>query len=371
MIMKTRRRLVTLSFVLFCFCWLITPSYAQLSKQAKADTIQQEIEQRVEEQNVVKADELFKEYIALGFEMPTALKLVRAQVSAKLGDFIEAKRYLEQYINTTDRGSEKYQEALSMHATIESEAAAQLADIRQKEASRNRGQAQTDRFSRTGGLELLPEMLVIPAGSFQMGSDESEPSDEKPTHSVQVASFKMSKFETSQALWVALMVDNPSRFKGDDRPVESVSWSSAQEFIKRLNDATGKQYRLPSEAEWEYGASAGSNRKYSWGDSASKEKANYDNSIGQTTSSGSYEPNQFGLYDMHGNVWEWVQDCYHSNYLDAPNDGSVRTDCDSDYRVLRGGSWFHGSDNLRSAFRYGDAPDYRFTTFGFRLAEDN
>ena len=218
-----------------------------------------------------------------------------------------------------------------------------------------------------------PEMVVIPAGSFEMGSNESV--SERPVHRVNVPSFLIGKTEVTQGQWKAVMGSNPSRFSqcGDDCPVDSVSWSDAQEFAQRLSQKTGKQYRLPSEAEWEYAARAGRHTKWSFGDNKSQ-LSDYawfrDNSQSKTQRVAQKRPNAFGLFDMHGNVWEWVQDCWHGNYTGAPTDGSAWTTAclDSNYRVLRGGSWNYGPANLRSANRNRDTPDDRNINYGLRLA---
>ena len=217
-----------------------------------------------------------------------------------------------------------------------------------------------------------PEMVVIPAGSFEMGSYEN--ADERPVHRVNVPSFLIGKTEVTQGQWKAVMGSNPSYFSqcGDGCPVESVSWNDAQDFARRLSQKTGKQYRLPSEAEWEYAARAGSNAKWSFGDSEyqlgdyawfSADSQNKTQRVAQK------RPNAFGLFDMHGNVWEWVQDCWHGDYSSAPSDGSAwTTGCNGNRRVLRGGSWYDYPAILRSAYRNGNMPDNRFSGIGLRLA---
>ena len=170
------------------------------------------------------------------------------------------------------------------------------------------------------------------------------------------------------------MGNNPSSFGscGDDCPVESVSWNDAQEFAQRLSQKTGKQYRLPSEAEWEYAARAGSSTKWSFGDSE-YQLGDYAwfsaNSQNKTQRVAQKRPNAFGLFDMHGNVWEWVQDCWHGDYSGAPTDGSAWTAaCSNNARVLRGGSCNYFPADLRSAIRGRSTPDYRLNGFGLRLA---
>ena len=252
---------------------------------------------------------------------------------------------------------------------------------------------------------LFLEMVAIPAGTFLMGSPEDEVDrydDEGPQHEVRVASFFMAKYPITQAQWrqVAnlpkVKVDlnpDPSNFKGDNRPVEQVSWHEAMEFCDRLSRLTGREYRLPSEAEWEYACRAGTTTPFHVGETLTTDLANYrgvdDDSIGwkgnydqgpkgiyrkETTEVGSFPPNAFGLYDMHGNVWEWCQDHWHDNYSeDPPRDGSAwlfseeRKSEDKHTRVVRGGSWSHFPWNCRSACRLHFPPDLRLSADGFRV----
>jgi formylglycine-generating enzyme required for sulfatase activity len=180
----------------------------------------------------------------------------------------------------------------------------------------------------------------------------------------------------TQGLWKAVMGNNPSSFSscGDSCPVEQVSWDDAQEFIKKLNGVTGKKYRLPSEAEWEYAARAGTKTRWSFGDQESQlgEYAWYDsNSDLKTHPVGQKKPNPWGLQDMHGNVWEWVQDRWHNNYNGAPTDGSAWEAGDSSGRGLRGGSWLNNARNTRAALRNDGTPGVRLSNLGFRLARTN
>jgi len=231
-----------------------------------------------------------------------------------------------------------------------------------------------------------PEMVVLPSGSFLMGSPpdpEHDPfsnekpkvigePDEKPQHRVQIQSFAIGKYEVTQEQWFAVMGNNPSANKGRILPVEQVSWDDIQQFITKLNQKTGQKYRLPSEAEWEYAARAGTTTEWSHGNDQSKlgNYAWYDKNSGSKTQAVGHKlPNAFGLFDMHGNVWEWVQDCWHETYAEAPADGSAWiTGCSANQRVLRGGSWNYGPANLRSASRFVYMPGNRYFIFGFRLA---
>ena len=232
------------------------------------------------------------------------------------------------------------------------------------------------------------EFVFVPGGCFQMGSPKSEDGrddDEGPQHKVCLDGFWMGKYEVTQAQWQAIMGQNPSYFKGANRPVEQVSWHDAQAFLKKLNAAVethgraSLQFRLPSEAEWEYAARAGTTTPFYFGETISAEQANYDGNYtygkgnkgvyrGQTTDVGNFPPNDFGLYDMHGNVWEWVADTYHEKYTGAPDDGSIWGKLgDKKAKVLRGGSWNGPPDNCRSAYRNWCDPDLRFYDIGARV----
>ena len=214
-----------------------------------------------------------------------------------------------------------------------------------------------------------PEMVVVPAGSFTMGSNKG--GDESPSHSVTIAkAFALGKIEITQGQWKAVMGSNPSNFKncGDNCPLEKVNWDEAKEFIQKLNAKTGKQYRLPSEAEWEYTCRAGGQNEYCGSDDVDS-IAWYGRKAGDTTQpSARKQVNAFGLYDMSGNVWEWIEDNYHANYNGAPTDGSVWQGGDSAKRVLRGGSWLNIPDNSRFAFRGSAVPAVRGYDVGFRVA---
>jgi len=216
--------------------------------------------------------------------------------------------------------------------------------------------------------------VMIPSGSFMMGSNSGD-SNEKPVHRVQVNSFKMSKYKITEGVWLAMMGKNSSKSKRDNRPVVQVSWDEIQRFLSILNKASGKHFRLPSEAEWEYAARAGSAIRYSRGDAVSHKHANCDGCSSQwdnakTAPVGLFSPNKFGLYDMQGNVWEWVHDRYHNSYKGAPNDGSA-WDRGSDYRrVLRNPSRGVSPVDLRSTSRSKASSDSSSTFISFRLVQD-
>ncbi len=229
-----------------------------------------------------------------------------------------------------------------------------------------------------------PEMVSIHAGSFVMGCrdgrDHQCDNDEKPAHTVKVNAFMLGKYEVTQGQWKAVMGENPSEFAscGDTCPVENVSWNDIQLFIQKLNAQTGKQYRLPNEAEWEYACRAGVGSTHCGGNDVGT-VAWYASNSGKTTHPvGSKQANAWGLYDMSGNVWESVQDGgWHENYIGAPTDGSTWKDTASDTarhggvaaHALRGGSWNDIARFVRASYRTLNAASYGDDLYGFRLAK--
>jgi formylglycine-generating enzyme required for sulfatase activity len=221
-------------------------------------------------------------------------------------------------------------------------------------------------------LAYEPDMVSIPSGSFTMGCqdgrDKECDSDEKPAHTVGLSAFELGKTEVTQGQWKAVMGSNPSNFSscGDACPVEQVSWDDVQTFIQKLNAQTSKAYRLPSEAEWEYACRAGKDTHYCGGNDVDA-VAWYDSNSGSKTHPvGGKQANAWGLSDMSGNVWEWVQDTKHSDYNGAPANGSSWEGGVG--RVLRGGSWGSNAWVTRAAIRYSFTPTYRILNVGFRLA---
>ena len=217
------------------------------------------------------------------------------------------------------------------------------------------------------------EMVFVKGGTFTMGATAEQGSDassnEKPTHSVKLSDYYIGKYEVTQAQWIAVMGNNPSNWKGDNLPVENVSWSDIQEFISKLNALTGKRYRLPTEAEWEYAARGGNQSKgykYSGSNSISDVAWHKDNSGSKTHPVGQKYPNELGVYDMSGNVWEWCQD-WLGNYSSSLQTNPTGASSGS-YRVLRGGSWSYIARTCRVSIRGYSKPADRYSRHGFRLA---
>lgn len=241
------------------------------------------------------------------------------------------------------------------------------------------------------------EMVLIPAGTFLMGSTEAEAQtalkeavrhaptyiewydSEYPQHRVTMQSFYMSKYEITQAQWQAVMGNNPSRSKGQNLPVDKVTWHDATEFCRRLSQMTGQEYRLPTEAEWEYACRAGTMTPYAFGATLSSSQANFDPNWGDGPPEGvarnrpmpvgSFKPNAFGVYDMHGNVQEWCLDLWHENYNGAPTDGSawLSDGNEANDRILHGGTWSRPADDCRCAGRKKTPPEIVQFAIGFRV----
>ena len=255
-----------------------------------------------------------------------------------------------------------------------------------KERSLGKAQYFTEDLGNGVGLD----MVYIPGGKFMMGAPKGEGNKyEKPQHEVKVQPFFISKFQITQAQWrvIASRQDlrvernleaEPSRFKGDDLPVGKISWDDAQEFDRRLSKQTGKKYRLPSEAEWEYACRAGTTTQFHFGETISREVVNCKRNsaialmglfVGETREVGSFKAsNAFGLYDMHGNVWEWCEDDDHDSYKGAPLDGSAwLSGANNISKIIRGGAWNNNPYNCRSACRNNSTRGNRSYDIGFRV----
>jgi formylglycine-generating enzyme required for sulfatase activity len=312
---------------------------------------------------------------------------------------------LREYLAALERGRATRREAERAAADAERKAAARMAGLKRPAGTNRRGLLRGAaaavtlamliaaiwwgfeqwrlRDSLRGSFkdcDTCPEMVVIPAGEFTMGSNDI--SDEKPPHRVTIRQpFAVGKFAVTFDEWDACAeAGGCSRYRPDDlgwgrgkRPVINVSWNDAKSYAAWLSAKSGQRYRLLSEAEWEYAARAGSLTKYPWGDDIGVGNANCrdcESQSGgkQTARVGSFPPNSWGLYDMHGNVWQWVEDRYYDTYDGMPSDGSVWADAGSFSRVVRGGSWSNDRQDLRSANRDKEPSGSRGGVIGFRVA---
>jgi formylglycine-generating enzyme required for sulfatase activity len=280
----------------------------------------------------------------------------------------------------------------------------ETATVERKKRRLGRGEKweiQRRRASTWGYTEILMgemneiglDMIAIPGGSFTMGSPPSEPKSndrERPQHEVTLQPFYLGRYTVTQRQWQGVagypridhdLDPDPSDFKGDDLPVENVSWEDAQEFCQRLSAQTGKDYRLPSEAQWEYACRAATATSFHFGETITPELVNYRGTAvydhgpegeyrEQTTAMGIFPGNDWGLHDMHGNVWEWCEDDYHGSYEGVPTDGSawVETDQKSSRKMLRGGYFDSYPVNCRSACRYDIPRNRRSNLIGFRVS---
>ena len=231
------------------------------------------------------------------------------------------------------------------------------------------------------GMEFVP----VPEGRFRMGNIWDDGTlDDRPVHLVEVAAFHLARYPVTQAQWKAVMGDNPATasgevFVGDDKPVVNVSWDDAREFISRFNALGGENYRLPSEAEWEYAARSGGKEQKWAGTSEEKMLPEYAwysaNSEGRPRPVGRKLANDLGLHDMSGNVWEWCEDIWHPNYDGAPRNSSpwltAAAGGRQKRRVMRGGSWNFNAMNARTTYRDWNKTDYRFFVIGLRLARQS
>ena len=248
----------------------------------------------------------------------------------------------------------------------------------------NRETAQAQQFIEDLGNGVVLEMVGIPSGEFNMGSPKDEAqrfNSEQPQRQVTVPAFFIGKYAVTQAQYQAITGQNPSRFNenGANHPAESVNWGEAITFCEALSQQTGHTYRLPSEAEWEYACRAGTETPFHFGPTITPDLANYNGNLTygqglkgnyreQTTAVGRFPANRFGLYDMHGNVWEWCQDAWQESYEGAPFDGSVWMEGKHQtLTVLRGGSWYDRPSNCRSASRPRSEADNRSYGVGFRV----
>ena len=339
---------------------------AELSPDIQADRYLVQAERQIRSGDHAGALATLDRILALqeehGLEIPDGFWFKRAEVSRQAGLHAQAAESATRYLETAGRSGEHYLAAL------------ELLDAAELAVATAEGVARGE----------LPAMVVVPAGRFRMGclSDDGGCfDDEKPVREVVIASFALSRHEVTFAQWDACVSGGGcgGRRPDDrgwgraDRPVVNVSWEDAQSYVSWLSRQTGEEYRLPTEAEWEYAARAGTTTKYSWGDEIGQNRANCEGcgsrwDASETAPVGSFPANAWGLHDMHGNVWEWVQDCWNGSYAGAPVDGGAWLSGDCSERVLRGGSWGVNPGVLRAAYRLRDPSGVRVVSIGFRVA---
>ena len=328
------------------------------------------LSQALKAEDYPKALGFIEKLDAVGGDLPPAVEYFRGEAYFHTGRYAEANRALNRYVAQTGREGRYYQKSLELMLVVEEKIAAA-----EREEARRAAEAQRLAEQRRQVLEKLV-MVRVEGGSFIMGcqsgrDDDCDDDDEKPAHRVEVGSFEIGKHEVTQALWETVMGENPSTFEGcAECPVEEVSWDDVQRFLAELNALTGRRYRLPTEAEWEYAARGGrQSRDYEYAGSNDVGAVGWyeDNSGDRTHPVGRKRANELGLHDMSGNVREWVQDCWNDSYHGAPADGRAWERGDCGRRVVRGGSWFSKPRWLRSADRYWSVTGDHSSLLGFRL----
>ena len=331
-----------------------------------------------------------------GLDIPEVFWIRRAQASYDAGLHDLTIESIVRYLEITGQGGEHYVTALELYDAAElakqqaaERAAALAAEAERLAAERAAAEAERAAMAATALPAAMPEMVVIPAGTFRMGcvSGRDCEDDEFLVHDVTIQeAFEVSVYEVTFAQWDACVAGGgcggyrpyDEGWGRGNRPVINVSWADAQAFVSWLSRYTGEDYRLLSEAEWEYVSRAGTGTAYSWGDAIGRNRANCSQSASRrercrdpwdyTAPVGSFAANAFGVHDFQGNVHEWVENCWNGSYAGAPSDGSAWKSGDCSRRVLRGGAWLSSSRGLRSASRSWSSTDYRRGSIGFRVA---
>jgi formylglycine-generating enzyme required for sulfatase activity len=376
---------------------------AQIPPHAKLQILVVQTEEAIREGDEARALNLFTEMDGLpGAKRPTSTYLLEAKLSGKISDYPRAKRVLERYFEVAPENDPNMREAAELYALVEKlrgERDIQVAAAESALPSRSSSiafaaaQAKGPVWDRAFRDTLSdgskgPVMVALPSGEFLMGAAEGEverQTDELPRRRVTIGyQIAVGRYEVTWGEYsrcVAEMACDAPRAKnpGADFPVTNVSWNDAQRYMRWLSDRTGENYRLPTEAEWEYAARAGTISTFSFGAFPSQDLASYDASKvygaspkGQARRGpaqvGQFDPNAFGLHDMHGNVWEWVEDC-HADYADAPSDGTAVQLENCSMRMDRGGSWAQEPSQMRSAGRgkHTDGSTGSSPNCGFRL----
>ena len=326
----------------------------------------------------ITLERILELYAAHDLEIPSAFWFRQARVLQAAGLHEQAVEASTRYLQEAGREGEHYQAVLRILDAAE----VGLAEARRAEA---RARAQAERAEREAAARAatiaasVPEMVVIPAGAFRMGcvTRGNCDNDERPVHEVRVPAFELSKHDVTFAQWDVCTEYGNCRWVNDEgwgrgeRPVINVSWHDAQQYLQWLSRETRESYRLPSEAEWEYAARAGAETRYWWGNDIGRGRANCEGCGSQwddemTAPVGSFPPNAFGLYDIHGNAYEWVQDCWNDSYRGAPSNGSAWTRGNCSWRVTRGGGYGSMPAGLRLSYRGALNTDSTNRWTGFR-----
>ena len=387
------------ALLIACALTLAAPGlWAQLPPDIQVDRLSLRAERQIGNEEYSSALESLNEILRLQAEhdlaLPESFWFRHAVASHKAGLYAQAVESATRYVESTGREGEHYLQALELLDAAEAAAERQAAEARELAAQREAQQAAVEaaasretEMSKVAAelAEFAPgmKMVVIPAGRFRMGcvSGVECGDNEIPVHEVTISRpFAVSQHEVTFLQWNSCAAAGGCSHRPDDegwgrgrQPVINVSWDDAQEYVRWLSEETGATYRLLTEAEWEYAARAGSSTAYGWGNEIGSGRANCDGCGSQwdrqTAPVGSFRANAWGLHDMHGNVWEWVEDCWNEDYRGAPSSGGAWLSRECSLRVTRGGCWRDSPSFLRSAFRRTWISDVRrYGAFGFRVA---
>ncbi len=365
--MSISNRVVRLYAVVLMGIVCVSNGNAQLPAEIQVDRLWVQAERESAEGDHWSAaytlEQALQMYEEHGLEIPAEFWVRYAQALQAAGLHEAAVEASTRYLQETGREGEHYQTALRLLDVAEDDVAAARREEAHRRAEAQRAAeeaAAREAAIMEAVMANLPDMIVIPAGTYRMGCVSGRQCDtnEGPVHEVRVPSFALSRHEITFAQWDVCVDHGPCEWSGDegwgrgDRPVIYVSWHEAQEYALWVSRVTGESYRLPSEAEWEYAARAGTETAYPWGNRIGSGNANTERyNVRGTTRVGAFSPNAFGLYDMVGNVLEWVQDCWNATYSGAPSDGSGWEEGDCTIRMARGGNRGAKADNSRIANR--------------------
>ncbi|GAX61903.1 hypothetical protein SCALIN_C28_0105 [Candidatus Scalindua japonica] len=335
----------------------------ELSPEIQLDLLIRSATKDMEAERWESAVQNFEKSMKLGIDLPGEFHFLYGKALLKTGSYTFALSSLTNYLTLEGQEGKHYEETITL-----------IVDAKNKQDEEKRRTTESHHHQTKAAKETEDGMVFVKGGCFDMGDifDTGE-NDEKPVHTVCVGDFYLGKTEVTQKLWVEIIGHNPSKFQCGDCPVERVSWNNVQEFIKKLNEKTGMNYRLPTEAEWEYAARSGG-WKEQWAGTNDKEKIGEYTWYGFTADGRTHgvaekTPNELGLYDMMGNVWEWCSDWYDNKYYEHSSSKDAQGPSEGKNRVLRGGGWRSKDKGLRTTDRNDFIPtSKKFSDIGFRLA---
>ena len=375
------RTTLTLACVILSLCFCGMAVSQDLPDDILADQYLLEAKKALENGEPQTARRAFVKIEALDTEPPLEFYFFFGKLLVKHGTSVDDVRQgqasLKQFVVNIEKNSGYYRPTLELLSvagkTIEKAEQRQTEEAKRQAAAQERAATLKDLMPSLL-KNLKQQMVAVQGGTFTMGCTEEQSScddDEKPVRQVQVKSFTISKYEVTQELWEAVMGKNPSKFRNCPRcPVENVGWDTTKLFLKKLNALTGEHYRLPTDAEWEYAARGGQKSQahlYVGSDNLDSVAWYGKNSGNRTHRVGQKQPNGLGLYDMSGNVWEWMEDCWNKKYPGPPNDGSAWKSRNCSQHILRSGAWTSYPRYLRTSNRYEELDAFLRYDVGFRL----